>query len=142
MDENYDGIDIKQEQKRFSGLSPVINSANLTPELFQQPVKMLNSLQQGQLQLSPAMGGANPMTSPSSWSGHVTPVTNQMESTMAVNQQMMSPFGTKVEMFGKDEKRRRSSSTSGTPLDDMGEWYIDTCTLYIVQHEEGRDWTK
>ena len=120
MDENYDGIDIKQEQKRFSGLSPVINSANLTPELFQQPVKMLNSLQQGQLQLSPAMGGANPMTSSSSWSGHVTPVTNQMESTMAVNQQMMSPFGTKVEMFGKDEKRRRSSSTSGTPLDDMG----------------------
>lgn len=118
VDESYDGVDIKQERRRFSGLSPVINSASLTPERFQQPVKMLNSLQQGQLQLSPAtsghvIGNSNPMmTSLSSWSGHV-------ESMAAVNQQMMSPFGAKLERFGKEEKRRRSSSSSVAPLDDQ-----------------------
>ena len=144
VDENYEGFGIKQEhqqQRRFSGLSPVVSSANLTPERFQQPVMMLNSLQQqGQMQMSPVtgavstsqsgnvmMGNANPMMS--SWMGHVTSVANDVIGgggagvVGVVNQQMMSPYGTKLEKFGKtgDEKRRRSSSTSGPPLDDQGE---------------------
>ena len=151
VDESYKGMDIKQEhQKRFSGLSPVISSANLTPERFQQPVMMLNSLQQqGHMQMSPAAnavstGGhvmgpgstsaGNPMMS--SWmGGHMTSVANDVAAAGGVggggagmvgvvNQQMMSPYGAKLERFGKpgDEKRRRSSSTSGPPLDDQGEW--------------------
>ena len=123
VDENYEAVDIKQEHRRsFSGMSPMINSANLTPERFQQPVKMLNSLQHGQL-LSPATGVSgndsnSPLVVTSSWSGHVTSVTDHMDG--ALNQQMMSPFGTRLEMFGKGEKRRRTSSTSGPPLDDQG----------------------
>ena len=148
-------IKIKQEhQKRFSGLSPVISSANLTPERFQQPVMMLNSLQQqGHMRISSATNAVsslghvigpesaaagNPMLS-SAWmgSGHVTSAANDVAGGMrgaggggggagmvgVVNQQMMSPYGAKLEPFGKtgDEKRRRSSSTSGPPLDDQGE---------------------
>ena len=151
VDESYDGMDIRQEhqkQQRFSGLSPVISSANLTPERFQQPVMMLNSLQQqGHMKMSPAAnavsGGGHMMASGStsagssmmsSWmSDHVTSVANDVAGGMGVgggagmvgvvNQQMMSPYGAKLERFGKpgDEKRRRSSSTSGPPLDDQGE---------------------
>lgn len=154
MGENYEGMDKQEHQKRFSGLSPVISSANLTPERFQQPVMMLNSLQQqGHMQMNTAanavsnsghMMGAgsagNPMMS--SWMGsHVTSVANDVAGPIAagvggaeggggvgvgmvgvVNQQMMSPYGARLEPFKKpgEEKRRRSSSTSGPPLDDQG----------------------
>lgn len=144
MDENYEGMDVNQKhQKRFSGLSPVISSASLTPERFQQPVMMLNSLQQqGHMQMSPAaiavsnsshMMGAgsagDPMMS-SLMGGHVTSVANDVAGggggagmVGMVNQQMMSPYGARLEPFKKpgEEKRRRSSSTSGPPLDDQGE---------------------
>ena len=121
-DGGSDGLHIKQEPGRMSGFSPVINSANLTPERFQQPVKMLNSLQHGQMQLSPVVNSNPMMSSPLSLSGHVTSMTNQYaEGLTAVNQQMMSPYGVRVERVGKEENRRRSSSTSGPPLDDQGE---------------------
>ena len=158
MDESYEAMDIKikqEHQKRFSGLSPVISSANLTPERFQQPVMMLNSLQQqGHMRISSATNAVsslghvtgpesaiagNPMMS-SAWmgGGHMTSVANDVAGGTrgagggggggagmvgVVNQQMMSPYGAKLEPFGKtgDEKRRRSSSTSGPPLDDQGE---------------------
>ena len=127
MFDGSDGLDIKQEPGRLSGFSPVINSANLTPERFQQPVKMLNSLQQGQMQLSPVVNSNPVMSSPMSWSGHMTSVTNQcVEGVTAVNQQMMSPYGVKLDRLGKEEYRRRSSSTSGPPLDDQGEdWGLE-----------------
>ena len=166
VDESYDGMDIRQEhqkQQRFSGLSPVISSANLTPERFQQPVMMLNSLQQqGHMKMNPAAnavsGGGHMMASGStsagssmmsSWmSDHVTSVANDVAGGMGagggagmagvVNQQMMSPYGAKLERFGKpgDEKRRRSSSTSGPPLDDQGEvgslvQVVKSITMYI-----------
>ncbi|MCG8626072.1 MAG: hypothetical protein MJE68_29255 [Proteobacteria bacterium] len=154
MDESYETMDIKikqEHQKRFSGLSPVISSANLTPERFQQPVMMLNSLQQqGHMRISSATNAVsslghvtglesaaagNPMMS-SAWmgGGHMTSAANDVAGGTreagggagmvgVVNQQMMSPYGAKLEPFGKtgDEKRRRSSSTSGPPLDDQGE---------------------
>lgn len=142
MDESYETMDIKikqEHQKRFSGLSPVISSANLTPERFQQPVMMLNSLQQqGHMRIMSGLESAaagNPMMS-SAWmgGGHMTSAANDVAGGTreagggagmvgVVNQQMMSPYGAKLEPFGKtgDEKRRRSSSTSGPPLDDQGE---------------------
>jgi hypothetical protein len=71
----------------------------------------------------------------SAWiGGHVTSVANDVAAgggggggagmVGVVNQQMMSPYGAKLEPFGRtgEEKRRRSSSTSGPPLDDQGEW--------------------
>ena len=158
VDESYEAMDIKikqEHQKHFSGLSPIISSANLTPERFQQPVMMLNSLQQqGHMRVSSATNAVsslghvtglesagvgapgNPMMS-SAWmgGGHVTSAANDVAGGKrgaggggaglvgVVNQQMMSPYGAKLEPFGKagDEKRRRSSSTSGPPLDDQGE---------------------
>ena len=61
------------------------------------------------------------MSSP--WNrSHMTSMANQMEGMAAFSQQMMSPYGMRLEKFGQEGRKRRSSSTSGPPLDDQGEF--------------------
>ena len=90
--------------------SPLVPHGTLTPEHFQQPVQMLNSIQQGLpiggfgqqgMQIGAAGGsGIVPRLPPSA-------------------HDFMSPSGTKLDI-NSSGKKRRTSSTSGPSLDDQG----------------------
>ena len=74
-------------------------SAMLTPDHFQQPVQMLNAIQQGLSSMQPpySIGGGG--------------------GSLPHMQNFKSPSGTKLDI---GHKKRRSSSTSAPSLDDQG----------------------
>ena len=76
-----------------------IQPAMLTPDHFQQPVQMLNTIQQGLSSMQPpySIGGGG--------------------GSLPHMQNFMSPSGTKLDI---GHKKRRTSSTSAPSLDDQG----------------------
>lgn len=92
-----------------SEVSPLGQHSSLTPDQFQVPVRMLNSL---------AAEGAATTTSPSGhMTGHATP-------DMGSQGQDGEPKRKKM--------KRRNSSISGSPLDDQGELEARACALGIL----------
>ena len=107
--------------------SPLVPQGTLTPEHFQQPVQMLNSIQQGLpisgfgqqgMQIGAAGGGSGivPRLPPSA-------------------HDFMSPSGTKLDISSSG-KKRRTSSTSGPSLDDQGKPKVISARVVVFFGEE------
>lgn len=99
--------------------------SHLTPDWFQQPVKLLNSIEQALNNPSeyPEMPGSQTtshMTVPAS---HTATSVNHMTGVDG-NMTSLSNF---VASKPPPPKRRRSSTSNGPPLDDLGECFNCIC---------------
>ena len=91
--------------------------SHLTPDWFQQPVKLLNSIQ-----LALSNPSEYPVLHTSSSPGHMTTASNPVLDSLTSHVTTPSSYVTNDFVALGEEKppRRRSSSSSAPPLDDTG----------------------